>query len=165
MVGIAVERAKAHCSDARSAASRGFLAIAWQGVRVNRKMPGNAISLCPNHGPATKPCSLTLDLAGGVSGFQFANGASFVLHGALGPPDGIPPGISSYLVGNLASAAPGTPPAAPRPTRRPRSLGPCRTAFWPQSPWALRLRWTGCRCDRSVSICAPMRHRALTLPW
>ena len=121
MVGIAVERAKAHCSDARSAASRGFLAIAWQGVRVNRKMPGNAISLCPNHGPATKPCSLTLDLAGGVSGFQFANGASFVLHGALGPPDGMPPGISSYLVGNLASAAPGTPPAAPRPMTLQRS--------------------------------------------
>jgi hypothetical protein len=83
---------------ARPPGSRRFFRIAGKPVLVDRDMPANAISLCPNYGPTTKPCTMTLPLATGRSGFVFVGGAAVVLDQARGPTDGIPPGLTSYAV-------------------------------------------------------------------
>jgi len=102
MPHVATESAKVRCSHgmgyAQPKSSRRFLRIKGKPVLVDRDMPANAISLCPNYGPTTKPCTRTLPLAAGRSGFVFANGAPVVLDQAKGPTDGIPPGLTSYAV-------------------------------------------------------------------
>ena len=99
---LAVEGAKIRCSHslgyAKPRSSRGFLRIAGQPVFVAGDMPANFITLCPNYGPTTKPCTGTLPLANGISRFVFANDAPVVLEGATGPTDGIPPGLTTYSI-------------------------------------------------------------------
>lgn len=102
MPHIATESARVRCSHgmgyARPLGSRRFLRIAGKPVLVDRDMPANAISLCPNYGPTTKPCTRSLPLISGRSGFVFAGGAPLVLDQAAGPTDGIPPGLTTYRV-------------------------------------------------------------------
>ncbi len=102
MPNIATESARVRCSHgmgyAKPVSSRPFLRINGKPVLVDVDMSGNSISLCPNYGPTTKPCQTTLALAKGRSSFVFANGRPVVFHAAIGPTDGIPPGITTWSV-------------------------------------------------------------------
>lgn len=99
---LARESAKVRCSHktgyARPKASRPFLTIASVPVLVDRDLHGNAIKLCPNLGPTTKPCKTTLPLVAGQSGFVFSGGAPVVFGRATGATDGIPPGATTWTV-------------------------------------------------------------------
>ena len=102
MIEIAVQSARVRCSHgmgyARPVSSRSFCRIKGRAVLVDRDLPGNSVSLCPNYGPTTKPCTLTLPLVSGRSALVFVNGAPVALHRAKGPTDGIPPGITTYSI-------------------------------------------------------------------
>lgn len=99
---LARQTAKVRCSHklgyAKPIASRPFVRINGEPILVDRDMPGNTIRMCPNVGPTTKPCTVTLRLSAGRSSLVFANGAAVVFGDATGPTDGIPPGATTWRV-------------------------------------------------------------------
>ena len=99
---IAVEGASVRCSHrlgrAKPRSSRPFLRINGRAVLVREDLPANAISWCPNYGVALKPCQTTLPLVSGFSRFVFADGRPVAFVNAVGPTDGVPPGVTIYSI-------------------------------------------------------------------
>ena len=102
MRAIAVEGAKVRCShalgSARPRSSRSFLRICGRAVLVRQDLEANPISWCPNYGVAVKPCLRTGPLVTGFSRFVFAGGRPVAFVAALGPTDGVPPGVTTYSI-------------------------------------------------------------------
>jgi len=81
-------------------ASRGFVRI--EGAKVLRAPDpvGRPIVGCPNIGPTLKPCTSTLPMTEGASGFVTIEGAPVCLETTTGLTDGTPPGLVKYQVRN-----------------------------------------------------------------
>jgi hypothetical protein len=99
---IAVEGASVRCSHrlgrAKPRSSRAFLRIDGHPVLVRQDLAANGISWCPNYGVSVKPCTMTGPLANGFSSFVFADGRPVAFVQAVGPTDGVPPGVTTYSI-------------------------------------------------------------------
>jgi hypothetical protein len=95
------ERATVRCGhDGRVAgqASARWLTVAGVPVLVDDDPEGRPVAGCPNIGPTVKPCTRTLAVARGYSGWLRAGGRGVVLSHLDGLTDGTVPGTVHYTV-------------------------------------------------------------------
>ncbi len=79
-------------------ASQDWVTIGKRKILVEIDPEGKAITGCPNVGAAIKPCTLTLKVKKGYSGFIRINGRRVCLDTITGLTDGTPPGVVEYYV-------------------------------------------------------------------
>lgn len=94
----AVVVCKHQLGHASQAPSQDFLRIDGRCVLVAPDPEGRPISGCPNYGPAIKPCTTTLKVQHGYSGWIRVGGHDLCLDTLDGYTDGTPPGIVRYEV-------------------------------------------------------------------
>ena len=78
--------------------SQSLVTVQRRRVLIAPDPEGRAITGCPNYGPAIKPCTTTLKVDAGYSGWIRIGGQSVCLDTVTGLSDGTPPGIVKYLV-------------------------------------------------------------------
>ena len=78
--------------------SQSLVTVQRRRVLIAPDPEGRAITGCPNYGPAIKPCTTTLKVDAGYSGWIRIGGQSVCLDAVTGLSDGTPPGIIKYLV-------------------------------------------------------------------
>lgn len=81
-------------------ASRRFVTIEGDPVLRAPDPVGRPIAGCPNVGPTLKPCTSTLAMQAGQSGFVSIDGRPVCLDTTKGLTDGTPPGMVKYQVRN-----------------------------------------------------------------
>jgi hypothetical protein len=67
-------------------------------ILVEPDPEGKFIKGCPNYGPTVKPCTATLVVKEGYSGFIRIDGWPVCLEPVTGLTDGTPPGVVNYIV-------------------------------------------------------------------
>lgn len=75
-----------------------WVRIAGRRVLVATDPEGRPISGCPNYGPSIKPCTTTLKVQAGYSGWIRIGGRALCLDTVTGYTDGTPPGVVKYVV-------------------------------------------------------------------
>lgn len=78
--------------------SQSLVTVQRRRVLIAPDPEGRAITGCPNYGPTIKPCTTTLKVDAGYSGWIRIGGQSVCLDTVTGLSDGTPPGIVKYLV-------------------------------------------------------------------
>jgi hypothetical protein len=81
-------------------ASQGFVTINGRSILRDSDPVGKTISGCPNVGATIKPCTATLKVIKGYSGFIRIEGKKICLDTITGITDGTPPGMVEYIVRN-----------------------------------------------------------------
>lgn len=84
--------------------SQRFVTISGSPVLVEPDPVSKSITGCPNVGATIKPCTATLAVTRGYSGFIRINGQRVCLEAVTGLTDGTPPGMVEY---NVASPGQG----------------------------------------------------------
>lgn len=79
-------------------AGQGWVRVNARRLLVERDPEGRPIAGCPNAGPAIKPCTATLPVETGYSGFIRIDGRRVCLDTVTGLTDGTPPGTVKYDV-------------------------------------------------------------------
>ena len=79
-------------------ASQQWVKINGRPILVAPDPEGRLIVACPNLGPTIKPCTTSLKVSQGYSGFIRIAGRPVSLESVTGLTDGTPPGIVRYLV-------------------------------------------------------------------
>lgn len=79
-------------------ASQTWVTVEARPVLVQADPVGRPIAGCPNIGPTIKPCTSTLAVRQGYSGFIRVDGRPVVLSTLRGFTDGTPPGAVDYKV-------------------------------------------------------------------
>jgi hypothetical protein len=87
-----------HDGTVRQAASQQWVRIAGSPVLVAHDPQGRPIAGCPNIGLNIKPCTNTLAVHTGYSGFVSIGGHAVCLDSVTGYTDGTPPGAVKYTV-------------------------------------------------------------------
>ena len=82
------------------AASQDWVTIDGHAVLVDNDPEGRPIAGCPNTGAMIKPCTSTLKVKQGYSGFVQIGGKAVCLDTVTGLTDGTPPGVVDYKVRN-----------------------------------------------------------------
>jgi hypothetical protein len=80
------------------APTQDLVTIEHRRVLVDNNPEGRSITGCPNIGATIKPCTHTLKVEVGYSGFLRINGQRICLDTVTGLTDGTPPGIVKYTV-------------------------------------------------------------------
>jgi len=78
--------------------SQTLVAIAGRKVLVEPDPEARPITTCPMYGPGLKPCTTTLRVTKGYSGFVSIGGRRVCLDAVTGLTDGTPPGTVNYVV-------------------------------------------------------------------
>lgn len=84
--------------------SQAWVTIDARAVLVRPDPEQRPISGCPNYGPTIKPCTTTLMVETGYSGFVQIDGRPVCLDDVTGLTDGTPPGTVKYDVKNPGEA-------------------------------------------------------------
>ncbi|MCU1442909.1 MAG: hypothetical protein JWQ59_1059 [Cryobacterium sp.] len=79
-------------------ASQEWVKVVTSPVLVENDPQGRSINMCPNIGINIKPCTSTLVVATGYSGFLRIGGHAVCLDSVEGYTDGTPPGAVKYTV-------------------------------------------------------------------
>lgn len=87
-----------HDGAVQPAASQTWVRISGSPVLVARDPEGRPIAGCPNVGLNIKPCTSTLAVHAGYSGFIHIGGRAVCLDSVTGFTDGTPPGAVKYTV-------------------------------------------------------------------
>jgi hypothetical protein len=87
-----------HQAKVIAQASRTWVKVGGPPVLVDNDPEGRVVSHCPNIGPTMKPCTTTLRVAAGYSGWIKVDGKAVVLSNLDGLTDGTVPGTVHYRV-------------------------------------------------------------------
>jgi hypothetical protein len=87
-----------HDGIVRNVASQEWVRVAGLPVLVDHDPQGRDIGMCPNMGVNIKPCTRTLAVQIGYSGFIRIGGHAVCLDTVEGFTDGTPPGAVKYTV-------------------------------------------------------------------
>lgn len=87
-----------HDGTVRNVARQGWVRVGGSAVLVHGDPQGRTIVLCPNVGVNIKPCTRTLVVRTGYSGFVRIDGHAVCLDTVRGYTDGTPPGAVEYTV-------------------------------------------------------------------
>ena len=79
-------------------ASQRWVRIQQSPIQVDNDPQGKSIGGCPNFGVGIKPCTNTLRVEKGYSGWIRIGGKSICLDTVTGLTDGTPPGTVMYIV-------------------------------------------------------------------
>lgn len=78
--------------------SQTWVRVAGSPALIKPDPVGRAIAMCPNYGVNIKPCTSTLVVHRGYSGFVRIDGRALCLDIITGYTDGTPPGVVTYTV-------------------------------------------------------------------
>lgn len=87
-----------HDGRVQNVASQHWVRVGGSEVLVDADPERRAITGCPNIGPTMKPCTTTLAVTAGYSGWVRIGGAAVVLSDLDGLTDGTVPGTVHYSV-------------------------------------------------------------------
>lgn len=87
-----------HDGTVRNSARQGWVLVVGSPVLVENDPQGRTITMCPNVGINIKPCTTTLVVQTGYSGFVRIDGHAVCLDTVQGYTDGTPPGAVKYTV-------------------------------------------------------------------
>ena len=87
-----------HDGQVANVPSQEWVRVAGSPVLVEPDPVGRSISMCPNVGLNIKPCTSTLVVRTGYSGFISIGGQPACLETVVGFTDGTPPGLVEYTV-------------------------------------------------------------------
>ena len=87
-----------HDGKVANVASQTWVRVDGSPVLVQPDPVGRAIAMCPNVGLNIKPCTSTLVVREGYSGFVRIGGRPIALETVVGFTDGTPPGLVEYTV-------------------------------------------------------------------
>ncbi|WP_432826871.1 hypothetical protein [Dactylosporangium sp. CA-092794] len=98
VVNLAADVRCGHDGRVGNVASQHWVRIGGSEVLVAADPEGRTLAGCPNVGPTVKPCTTTLAVAAGYSGWVRVGGAAVVLSNLDGLTDGTVPGTVHYTV-------------------------------------------------------------------
>ncbi|MFI7742507.1 hypothetical protein [Kocuria rhizosphaericola] len=87
-----------HDGTVHNTARQGWVCVGGSPVLVENDPQGRTITMCPNVGINIKPCTTTLVVRTGYSGFVRIDGHAVCLDTVQGYTDGTPPGAVTYTV-------------------------------------------------------------------